>query len=134
FQHSLSTTYRIDVFTVCRKVCRNLVLLCPSHSGAARLIRCLANNLNFGMLIPHGSFHIFVAHREHDCLQVAGLLQNPSAVVVSAAIENQVFREASFFPGLTKAIRHRGEMTRPRTLRGKYPSVTSVCATCPEQV
>src|SRR5712692_2080750 len=82
------------------------LLLRPCRGGPARMIESLANNLDLGMLIPHCSLHILVPHRKHDCLQVAGLLQDPSAIVMSATIENEVFRKASFFSGLPKAIRH----------------------------
>lgn len=116
------------MFLRCAVKCAVTLLLRPCRGGATRLIERLANNLDLGMLIPHCSFHILVPHREHYCLQVAGLFQDSSAVVMPATIEDQLFRKASFFSGLPKAIRHRGEMTCPRTLRGKYPSLTPACA------
>ena len=61
-------------------------------------LKSLADDLPVGMLVHHRARHIPMTHGVHDLLQIAGLRQHETAVVVAGAVEHKIRRQAYRFP------------------------------------
>ena len=64
-------------FSVCRKSCRNLFSLRPYFSsfGCRAVIQRGADDIEFRMLIMHGSLYVSMSHGFHDGGQVPGRIR-----------------------------------------------------------
>src|SRR3984893_1136690 len=61
------------------------------QSRSVRSIQSDTNHFKFRMLVLHRSSHIPMAHRLHHGREVSGVVQHSRAVIVPAAIQNQIF-------------------------------------------
>src|SRR5260370_37111874 len=86
------------------------------------------------MLVPHGGLHILVAHGPHDGSQIPSMHQNPSAIVMSSTIQNQILREAGFPAGLAKPVAYCGQMSRGGALGRKYPAARPRTTALPQKI
>ena len=81
-----------------------------------------SNDLQFRMLVLHGSLHILAPHRLHHRGQIPRFSQDPSAVVMPSAIQDQAFGKPSFCPSFAKPLRQGSKVAGLGALGWKYPS------------
>ena len=91
-------------FLVCRKRCRNPILLPRYIRDRWTVIERSTHDFQFRVLIVHRGLYVAVPHRSHYGRKVAGSHENSRAIVVSRTVENQFFREARFVARFSEEI------------------------------
>ena len=73
----------------------------------------------------HRSPYISMAHCPHDRGQVSSARQNPRAVVMPRAVQNQLFWKSSVISGFSKQVADRPQVPGCGSLGREYPTVCS---------